>query len=83
MRLIAKVLIGLVALVLTVKVISWLNLGETIFKILFLLAFIAIALFGLASPRKNESKKQDDEDYQQRLRWHQQRENERRRRNNG
>ncbi len=82
MRLVAKVLIGLFAFVLTLKAIVWLNFGETIFKILFLFTFIVIALFGLASSRDTRSQKGDDETWQRALWWRRQREDERRERNN-
>ena len=80
MRLLKKVLIGFFVLVLTVKAIAWFNLGETIFKILFLFAFIAMVLFGLAVQGSTGSKKEDDE-WRQRVLWRQ-REDGYRRRNN-
>lgn len=82
MRLIGKVLIGLFALALTLKAISWFNLGETIFKILFLFAFIVMALFGLANQRDTGSQKGDDETWRRALWLRRQREDEQRRKNN-
>ena len=82
MRLIAKVLIGFFALVLTLKTIVLLNLGETIFKILFLFALIVIAVFALASPGDTGSQKGDDETKERALLWRRQWEDKHRRRNN-